>query len=187
MKSDLALNPEQGLMALARRYSAFRIPHSAFQRLTLATAGAVWGLIVLGGLVRVTGSGTGCGESWPMCNGHLLPGLEYHELIEWNHRLFATLVGGLMIATVGATLLWYRRPRPMAALAGLAAATYIGQAILGGITVLLHLDQTWVAAHMGNSMLLLASVILLALFARRQRTGSGVGGQGLGVRDQGSE
>src|SRR5262245_28334306 len=59
--------------------TTFRIPHSAFQWLTLATAGAVWGLIVLGGLVRVTDSGTGCGASWPMCHGHLLPSLEVHE------------------------------------------------------------------------------------------------------------
>jgi heme A synthase len=31
--------------------------------------------------------------------------------------------------------------------------------------VLLKLPQTWIAAHMGNSMLLLAALILLALFA----------------------
>jgi protoheme IX farnesyltransferase len=159
------------------RHSALRIPHSAFRRLTLATAGAVWMLIVLGGLVRVTDSGTGCGASWPMCHGHLLPSLEYHELIEWNHRLFATLGGLLMVVTVGATLLWYRRDRRLAGLALLAAATYLGQAILGGLTVLLHLDHTWVAAHMGNSMILLGSLTLLALFTR---------GQGSGVRDQGS-
>jgi len=158
----------------------WRLPRRWYQRLTLATAVAVWGLIVLGGLVRVTGSGTGCGASWPMCNGHLLPSLEYHELIEWNHRLFAVLVGGLMAGTVGATLVWYRRPRRLLGLALLAAATYIGQAVLGAITVLLHLDQTWVAAHMGNSMLLLAAVILLALFAR-------LGDQGSAIRDQGSE
>ncbi len=91
---------------------------------------------------------------------------DYHELVEWNHRLFATLVGLLMVVTVGSTLLWYRRSRRLVVLAMLAAATYMSQAILGGITVLLHLDQTWVAAHMGNSMILLASVTLLALFAR---------------------
>jgi protoheme IX farnesyltransferase len=50
----------------------------------------------------------------------------------------------------------------------LAGFTYIFQAILGGITVLLHLDHTWVAAHMGNSMLLLGAVALLALFAREE-------------------
>lgn len=148
-----------------RRFS-WRLPLRWYQRLTLATAGAIWFLIVLGGSVRVTDSGTGCGSSWPMCYGHLLPNLEYHELIEWNHRLFGVLVGILMVVTVLATLIWYRRPRRLFWFALAAAFTYITQAILGGITVLLHLDQTWVAAHMGNSMLLLASIVLLALFAR---------------------
>src|SRR5438874_12869638 len=156
------------LISVARpgRILQWRMRLGWYRRLTVVTAVCVWVLIVLGGMVRVTGSGTGCGETWPLCHGRLLPSLEYHELVEWNHRLFATLVGGLMIVTVGSTLLWYRRPRRLPVMALLAAATYLAQAILGGITVLLHLDQTWVAAHMGNSMLLLASLTLLALFAR---------------------
>jgi protoheme IX farnesyltransferase len=141
-----------------------RLGIRAYRRLTAATAVATWILIVLGGIVRATESGLGC-ATWPMCDGSLLPKLEYHQLIEWNHRFFATLVGLLMIATVGATLLWFRRPRRLLWLALLAAVTYIVQAILGGITVLLKLPQTWIAAHMGNSMLLLAALILLALFA----------------------
>ncbi len=149
-----------------RSLREWRLPLRWYQRLTLANAVAIWFLIVLGGAVRVTDSGTGCGESWPMCRGSILPHLEYHELVEWNHRMFATLGGFLMVVTVLATLLWYRQPRRLFWLAILGAVTYIGQAILGGITVLLHLDQTWIAAHMGNSFLLLASVILLALFAR---------------------
>ena len=144
---------------------AWRMPLTWYRRLTLVTAGAIWMLIVLGGLVRVTDSGTGCGASWPMCNGHLFPALEYHQLIEWNHRLFATLVGFLMIVTIGSTVLWYRQPRRFLWLALLAAFTYLLQAVLGGVTVLLHLDHKWVAAHMGNSMILMGSTILLALFA----------------------
>jgi protoheme IX farnesyltransferase len=101
-----------------------------------------------------------------MCHGSLLPNLEYHELVEWTHRLIALLVGILMAVTVISTLLWYRRPRRLLWMALLAATTYLAQAILGGITVLLNLDRTWIAAHMGNSMLLLASVILLATFSR---------------------
>src|SRR5438270_10995217 len=116
------------------RLRSWRLPVAAYRRLTVVTATAVWVVIVLGGLVRVTDSGTGCGSSWPMCNGRLLPRLEYHELVEWNHRLFATLVGMLMIVTVGSTLIWYRRPRRLLWLALLAAATYIAQAILGGLT-----------------------------------------------------
>src|SRR6476661_7127078 len=154
------------IQAAPRRIAlrAVRLSARGYARLTLLTALATWALIVLGGIVRATDSGLGC-STWPMCDGSLLPKLEYHQLIEWNHRFFATLVGGLMMATVGATLLWFRRPRRLLWLAILAAVTYIAQAILGGITVILKLPQTWIAAHMGNSMLLLASLILLALFA----------------------
>ncbi len=145
---------------------SWRLPLRWYRRLTVVTAASVWILIVLGGLVRVTDSGTGCGSTWPMCYGQLLPHLEYHELIEWNHRLFATLVGFLMIVTIASTVIWYRKPRRLLAMALLAGVTYVAQAILGGITVLLNLDHTWIAAHMGNSMLLLASVVLLASFSR---------------------
>ena len=48
-----------------------------YQRLTLATAVAIWLLIVLGSMVRVTESGTGCGNTWPMCHGSLIPSFEY--------------------------------------------------------------------------------------------------------------
>ncbi len=137
-----------------------------YRALTLATAVCVWLLIVLGGIVRVTGSGTGCGRSWPVCNGRWLPALEYHALIEWNHRLVGFLVGWLMLATVLSTILFFRRPRRLLYAALLAGVTYVGQALLGAITVWLELDHKWVAAHMGNSMLLLAAIILLAVFAR---------------------
>jgi len=123
-----------------------------------------------------------------MCDGHLFPSLEYHQMVEWTHRLFATLDGLLMIVTVGSTLLWYRRPRRLLAMALLAGVAYITQAILGGITVLLHLDHTWVAAHMGNSMILLGSLTLLALFARddsAQRAPETTDDGGSGIRDRG--
>lgn len=155
-----------------------RLPLRWYKRLTLVTAISIWALLVLGGLVRVTESGRGCGNSWPMCNGRLLPPLEYHALVEWNHRLFAVLGGWLMIATVGATVLWYRQRRRLFWLSLLGAATYIGQALLGAITVWLDLDHRWVAAHMGNSMLLLASLLLLATFARIDDTGRTQGPNG---------
>ncbi|MDP9379081.1 MAG: heme o synthase [Chloroflexota bacterium] len=165
------------VLRLAQRYP---MPLRVYKVMTLATAFAVWMLIVLGGIVRVTGSGQGCGRSWPVCNGRWLPALEYHALIEWNHRLFGFLVGWLMVGTVLSTIVWFRRPRRLLVLALLAGCTYVGQALLGAITVWLELDHRWVAAHMGNSMLLMASVILLATFARlgTPRSGDGSGGYG---------
>ncbi|MBN9387343.1 MAG: heme o synthase [Chloroflexi bacterium] len=149
-----------------RGLRSWRMPLKWYQRLTLATAVCIWLLIVLGGMVRVTESGTGCGNTWPMCHGSLLPRFEYHEMVEWTHRLVGFVIGWLMVAMGVSTLLWYRKPRRLLYLALGAGFFYILQAILGGLTVLLEVGHTWTALHMGNSMLLLASVTLLALFAR---------------------
>ena len=149
-----------------RKLIRWKFPLAWYRVLTLAVAGAVWFLIVLGGLVRSTDSGRGCGKSWPLCEGSVLPRLEYHMMVEWTHRLFGVLGGLLMVVLGIVTLLWYRQPRRFLFLALAAGATYLLQAILGGITVLLNLDHTWVAMHMGNSMLLMGATILLALFTR---------------------
>ncbi|MBA2458138.1 MAG: COX15/CtaA family protein, partial [Gemmatimonadales bacterium] len=39
------------------------------RRVAWSGAGLAFGLIVLGGIVRITGSGMGCGDHWPRCNG----------------------------------------------------------------------------------------------------------------------
>src|SRR5256885_16739963 len=60
-------------------------------------------------IVRITGSGMGCGDHWPLCNGRLLPPLgDLGTLIEWNHRLAAALVSILVVALAGSAW-WLRR------------------------------------------------------------------------------
>ena len=61
-------------------------------------SGATYLLIVLGGVVRITGSGMGCGDDWPLCNGRFIPPLnDTAALIEWGHRLVAFGVSVLVI------------------------------------------------------------------------------------------
>ena len=57
--------------------------------LSAATALSVFALIVLGGVVRVTGSGLGCPD-WPLCHGGFLPPPELEAVIEYSHRLVAS-------------------------------------------------------------------------------------------------
>ena len=152
-------------VGLRRRALSWRVPHRVYRLLAVANAVCIWFLIVLGGVVRVTESGRGCSDSWPKCNGRWLPALEYHQLIEWNHRLAAFLVGWLTLLIVSATVVWYRRNRPLFWFSLLLIGSYVSQAILGAVTVWFRLDHKLVAAHMGVSMLLLGAAIMVALLA----------------------
>src|SRR3989454_6852185 len=73
----------------------------AFTRLAWTAAGFTYLLIILGAIVRITGSGMGCGEHWPLCNGKLLPPLDLPTLIEYTHRLVAAAVSALVVAVAG--------------------------------------------------------------------------------------
>src|SRR5712672_2951879 len=79
----------------------------SFVTLAWTAAACAYLLIVLGAVVRISGSGMGCGDHWPLCNGHLLPPLDdIRTVIEWSHRLVAGLVSILVVAMVG--LAWRR-------------------------------------------------------------------------------
>src|SRR5690242_13648752 len=80
----------------------------AYRRVAWAAAVACYALIVLGGVVRITGSGLGCGNHWPLCNGRLLPPLDLPTIIEYGHRLVAAAVTVLVVALV-VTSAWERR------------------------------------------------------------------------------
>ncbi len=67
---------------------------------TLTRAGLALSIlsIVAGAVVRATGSGNGCGSSWPSCNGQIIPSLNsVSEQIEFSHR---TISGLLLIVTL---------------------------------------------------------------------------------------
>src|SRR6266404_1449689 len=122
---------------------------------TLAWVAAVCAylLIVLGAVVRISGSGMGCGDHWPLCNGHLFPPLnEIPTVIEWSHRLVAGLVS---ILVAGLVVLDWRRTWP-------ALALLILQIILGAVTVKTGLTPAMVILHLATAMLLLAALITAA-------------------------
>jgi heme a synthase len=142
-----------------------------FVRLAWSAAAATYLLIVLGAIVRITGSGLGCGEHWPLCNGRLFPPLtDLGAVIEWNHRLVAGLVAILVIAVASAA--WWesrttenRQPRtntPPARLAYVALGLLVTQILLGAVVVKLALPPWTVILHLGTAMLLLATLLMVA-------------------------
>jgi heme A synthase len=143
-----------------------------FRRLLTATMIATFVLIVLGGVVRVSDSGLGCGAAgsgthgWPLCGGRLLPFLQEHEVIEFSHRLVATLVVVLIAAMVFVAFRRLRERRWLARGTVAAAILVLAQAALGGLTVEHGLHSALVAAHLGLAMLLLGLLIALRRIAQ---------------------
>ena len=122
--------------------------------------------IVLGGVVRTTESGTGCGTSWPLCHGHLLPALQLSTLIEFGHRVMATLVTLAVLLTCLVAWWAVRRggSRLLAKMATIALALVVFEAILGGVAVLLNLPPTLIIVHYADALFiagLLLTVFLL--------------------------
>ena len=124
-------------------------------------------LIILGAIVRITGSGLGCGEHWPLCNGKLLPPLDLATIIEYGHRLVAAAVSVLVTAL--AVYAWWlrkgagsRERYTPGRTAYVALGLLVVQVLLGAITVKLSLPPWTVILHLGTAMLLLATLILAA-------------------------
>jgi heme A synthase len=143
----------------------------ATRTLAFVTAGAVYALIVLGAFVRITGSGMGCGDDWPVCNGRLIPSLsDVATLIEWTHRLLALVVSALVLSLAALTLL--RRSEPgMSGPQGplrpalLVTVLLVVQVMLGAVTVWFELPPAAVTLHLGTAMALLAAVLVTGLRA----------------------
>ena len=136
----------------------------AFRLLTVAAALVTYALVVLGGVVRVLGSGLGCPD-WPLCHGRLLPPLNLHAIIEYSHRTTASLASALIVLTAAVALLAWRKRRDIVIPAMVALGLLVAQVVLGAITVRLELPPMIVLAHLATAMALLAAVCVTAVAA----------------------
>jgi heme A synthase len=148
-------------------------PRAALRRfawLAFVAAFFTYALIVFGGIVRITGSGMGCGDDWPLCHGRLIPPLDLPTLIEYGHRLAALLVSVLVLA-VALYAIRHRRSagfaqRQLVALAVAALVMLVVQVMVGAVTVWLELPTATVVLHLGLAAALLATLIVAGLRAR---------------------
>jgi len=134
------------------------------QTLAWTAAACTYLLILLGAIVRITGSGLGCGHDWPLCDGHLFPPLnDLLAVIEWSHRLLAALVSVLVLALGGLGWRGAGSLEPGARGAAYTALVLlIIQVLLGAVTVKTGLTPVLVILHLATAMLLLASLIAAA-------------------------
>jgi heme A synthase len=143
-----------------------------YRKLAYATAAMVFLLIVVGGIVRVSDSGLGCGakgsgtQGWPLCGGRVVPIVDTHMVVEYTHRFLAATVT-VMVASLA--LFAWRRHRTNRALVRTSIAAFvliIVQASLGGLTVEKGLKEELVATHLGVAMLQIGLILLIARLSR---------------------
>jgi heme A synthase len=135
-----------------------------------------WNIAVVlwGALVRITGSGAGCGNHWPDCNGQFTPNATTATLIEYTHRAMT----GLDSVLVAALLIWafraYPRRHPVRLGAALSGLFLVTEALIGAALVKLeHVARNAstgrgysLSAHLINTLTLLACLALTAWWSR---------------------
>ena len=138
----------------------------AVRKVAYAALALVYTHAVFGAIVRISGSGLGCGNHWPDCNSQLWPTLsDPRTIIEFTHRLLASA----LLLTIGA-LVWlsYRsdRAKPVRTPAVVALAIAIAAALVGALIVKLDLSSPYlIAVHNGIAMLLLATLVVALVHA----------------------
>jgi len=136
-----------------------------FQRLALLTAATTYLLIVIGAIVRSTGSGMGCPD-WPTCHGSWIPTLgDTAAWIEWVHRGVAALVGLLVVGTAVLAYRDHRRQVPILGGSLLAVILVFFQAYLGKVTVDTGNAGETVTAHLAAALALLGLLAFLGVRA----------------------
>ncbi len=152
------------------------------RRLGLVTLVLAFCQVVFGAIVRITGSGLGCGDHWPKCIGYWVPPLDRPDLvIEVTHRWIALALSIAVVALL--VLAWQRRslagvagPRGVLRPVALAAALVVAAALLGAIVVKLDLHAYVVVAHLAIAMTLLATLVVAVIRAGGLGSRSAVAG-----------
>ena len=128
-------------------------------------------VVIWGAFVRASGSGAGCGDHWPLCNGQVTPtSPTLHTIIEFTHRT----TSGLDLVLVAGMLVWafrvFPRRHPARVGAVLSSVFLITEALIGAALVLLkHVEKNAstsraysLSSHLINTLTLLACLTLTA-------------------------
>jgi heme a synthase len=146
-----------------RRTRRLELSPGTFQKLAIASAGALYLIVVTGALVRLTSSGLGC-DNWPGCeNRSFLPENDFHGTIEFGNRAVGLIPISLTLATAFAARRVSGIPRWAKRLAAVVAAGTLAQAPLGLITITSGLNPLLVMSHFLLALVVLAGGMVVAL------------------------
>ncbi|MFN2637695.1 MAG: heme A synthase, partial [Gemmatimonadaceae bacterium] len=127
--------------------------------------------VVFGAIVRISGSGLGCGDHWPDCYGSLAPtGTTPNLLVEISHRYGAVALS-LAIVTLAAMAFFKRDDPGVRGRAGVlrpamaAVILVVVAALFGAATVKLELEPVVVVTHLAIAMSLLAVLVVVVVRA----------------------
>lgn len=143
--------------------------HSKLRALSSAALAVAFTHLVFGAIVRITGSGMGCGDHWPRCYGRWFPPMDQPTLvIEWSHRLLASILGVAVIAL--AIVAWAaRRETGVGGRGGVlrpalaAVGAVLAAALLGAVTVKLGNAPFATLAHWVLAMTVFAVLATAAI------------------------
>lgn len=145
-------------------------PDVLFRVLAVATLVSAFAQVTLGGIVRVTGSGLGCPD-WPLCHGQLIPPFNFATLLEYSHRLSASVLGVLVLATALVVLMRYRSNAWGKRSILIALALVVVAAALGGATVLTELSWWLRLLHLGIAEGAVAALVITVVVSWRVGAG----------------
>lgn len=127
--------------------------------------------------MRATGSGAGCGNHWPLCNGELLPRApRYETLVELSHRITSGLLGLFVVAFTVAAFRRAPEGHPLRTGAVVSLLFVVSEALIGAGLVRFE----WVASndsmarvyamafHLVNTFFLLAAMAMTAWHAEAE-------------------
>ena len=154
-----------------------------FARYAWAVLAYNLGVVLWGAFVRATGSGAGCGNHWPLCNGTVtLHSASAATIIEFTHRV----TSGLDLVLVALLVVWafrrFPRRHPVRLGATLSALFLVTEALIGAALVLLeHVDKNAsvsraysLSTHLINTLTLLACLTLTAWWSTERPASKGV-------------
>jgi heme a synthase len=156
---------------------AERLPSPALARFAWYVLVYFIAVILWGAVVRATGSGAGCGDHWPLCNGTVIQhSARVDTMIEFAHRITSGFSFFFVVALALWTFAGTVRGHLARWFAVAAVAFTVIEALLGALLVKLGLTAQsqsplrapYLALHLTNTLLLLAALTLTAHFLDRR-------------------